>query len=125
MTPTEVFEQYCARLTAGDVEGVADLFADDAYLEHPIGTERVSGRAAIVERYRNLIAASAPQVSLTGPVRATAAGPAAAPVLSRAVLDGDHVDIDVIDVATFAPDGRIATLMGYWGPATTRLSDGS
>ena len=120
MTPIEVFEQYCARLSAGDAVGMADLFADDAYLEHPIGTERVAGRSAILDRYRTLIEQSAPQLTLTGPVRTTAAGPAAAPILSRATLDGRPVDIDVIDVATFADDGRIATLMGYWGPDTVR-----
>jgi steroid Delta-isomerase len=120
VTPREVFERYCSAISAADPEGVADLFTDDAYLEHPIGTERVAGRAAIVERYRNLTADTPPQVSLTGPVRSTAAGPAAAPILSRAILDGQPVDIDVIDVATFDDDGKITTLMGYWGPETTR-----
>jgi ketosteroid isomerase-like protein len=40
-------ETYMARFSANDREGWLDLFADDAWIEDPVGTPRRNGRAEI------------------------------------------------------------------------------
>ena len=46
MTPTELVREWIARFNAGDVEGLAALYAEDA-VNHQVVTEPLRGRAAI------------------------------------------------------------------------------
>jgi steroid delta-isomerase len=43
----EVFQSYVDRLSAGDIDGIVELFAEGAALEDPIGSPVQRGRAAI------------------------------------------------------------------------------
>jgi steroid delta-isomerase len=119
------FEQYVGRLSAGDAEGVASLFADDAWIEDPLGAPRREGRDAILEFYRGAIDRASPAVSLTGPVRTSTQSTAAAPMQSRSNFGGKPSIIDIIDVFTFDDDGRITTMRAFWGPSNHRAADGA
>ncbi len=111
------FEQYVALLTARDADGIAALYAEDATVEDPAGSEPLVGREAIRNFYRAAIARVQPTVALTGPVRILADGRAgAAPLQSRGVRDGRTVTLDIIDVFTFDDDGRVTSMRAYWGP---------
>ena len=46
MTPREVVREWIARFNAGDVAGLANLYAEDA-VNHQVVTEPLRGRAAI------------------------------------------------------------------------------
>jgi steroid delta-isomerase len=114
------FEQYVARLTAGDGDGVAALFADDATVEDPLGTPLKVGKEAILEFYRGAVERAHPHVELTGPVRTSNVGEAAAPMRSRSNYGASPREIDIIDVFTFDADGRIKTMRAYWGSDNLR-----
>jgi steroid delta-isomerase len=114
-------EQYASRLSAGDAEGVVALFADDATVEDPVGSAPKVGRDVLLAFYQGAIERAHPAVTVAGPVRAVpAAGAAAVPLQSRSHFGGRDVEIDIIDVFTFAPDGRIASMTAYFGPANIR-----
>jgi limonene-1,2-epoxide hydrolase len=51
MSPREVVEQWVARFNAGDVEGLAALYAEDA-TNHQVVMEPLRGRAAILHMFR-------------------------------------------------------------------------
>jgi steroid delta-isomerase len=99
-------------------------FAEGAWIEDPVGTPRHEGIDAIGAFYDQTHGLSA-EISLerTGPVR-VAGGEAAFPFQARTVLGGGTFVIDIIDVMTFAEDGRIATMRAFWDPAEMRPVDG-
>jgi steroid delta-isomerase len=114
------FEQYTARLTAGDGDGVASLFADDAWIEDPLGAAKHVGRDDILKFYRGAVERAHPEVRLTGPVRVSSMNEAAAPMQSRSNFGGSPKEIDIIDVFTFDDDGLITSMRAYWGEGNLR-----
>jgi steroid delta-isomerase len=114
------FEQYTSRLSAGDADGVAGLFADDAWIEDPLGAPRHVGRDAILAFYRGAIERARPEVRLTGPVRVSAVNEAAAPMQSHSNYGGSPKEIDIIDVFAFDDDGRITSMRAFWGEGNLR-----
>jgi steroid delta-isomerase len=114
------FVAYCERLTGGDADGVAALFAADAVLEDPLGVRRYEGRENIRSFYRGAIERASPEVRLTGPVRTTYINEAAAPMQSRSNYGGSPKEIDIIDVFTFDDEGLIVSMRAYWGEDNMR-----
>ena len=116
-------ERYTELFSAGDADGVAALYAEDASIEDPIGAPVLHGRAAIREFYGRAAAQRA-TIRLDGPVRARG-DQSAAPLVASVVLDGTAVDMEIVDVMTFAPDGRIQSMRAFWGAANVKpRSDG-
>jgi ketosteroid isomerase-like protein len=78
-SPVEVVNAYFARVTAADVQAVADLFAPDAVLENATGT--LNGTDAIRQMYANVLAPGAMK-----------------PNPRRFIVDGENlaVEIDLI-----------------------------
>ena len=74
MTDTKHIRRVCDRypgmVTKGDVDGIVDLYSDDAHIEDPIGSDLHRGKDAI----RAFYAASIGSVTMrrTGPVRVAA-----------------------------------------------------
>ncbi|MEO8697665.1 MAG: nuclear transport factor 2 family protein [Acidimicrobiales bacterium] len=114
------FVAYCDRLTAGDADAVAALFAADATVEDPLGVRRYSGRDEIKAFYKGAIERASPEVRLIGPVRTSYVNEAAAPLQSRSNYGGTPKEIDIIDVFTFDDDGLIVSMKAYWGDANIR-----
>ena len=114
------FERYTSLLSAGDAEGVAALFADDAWIEDPLGAPRHVGRDAILTFYRGAVERAHPEVRLTGPVRVSTVGEAAAPMQSHSNFGGSPKEIDIIDVFAFDEEGRITTMRAFWGEGNMR-----
>ena len=100
--------------------GVAALFAADAWIEDPVGSDRKVGRDTLLAFYRGAIERAAPQVRLSGPVRTAAASVAAAPLQSHSDFGGSPKEIDIIDVFTFDDDGLITSMTAYFGPDNIR-----
>jgi steroid delta-isomerase len=107
--------QYLERFSAGDREGWLDLFADDATMEDPVGTEVRVGREAIGAFWDQSVA-MADSITLQmvqGPgVRGNEAAWA---MEAHVTLGKDTFIAPTIDVMTFADDGRITSMRAYYG----------
>jgi steroid delta-isomerase len=108
----------------GDREAFLDSFADDAWIEDPVGSARLEGREAIGGFYdQTQSLAVSISLELTGPI-CLAGGEAAFPFQARPVMGGTTFRVDIIDVMTFTDDGRIATMRAFWDPATMAPLEG-
>jgi steroid delta-isomerase len=116
-------EAYCAAFTARDRDAYTGLFTEDAWIEDPVGTPRREGREAIGGFFDESSGmADAIELRQTGPVR-VAAGECAFPMQARPEIGGTTYCVDIIDVMTFADDGRITTMRAFWDPAEMRPAD--
>jgi steroid delta-isomerase len=105
---------YVAAFEAGDPEAAVAIFAADAVVEDPIGSEPKRGRDAIRAFYTASMATGAKLV-LMGPVRVAAAHAAFA-MQVRLHWDGRDMAIDVIDTFAFDDDGKVREMKAYFGP---------
>ena len=87
-----LYDRYPEMLTKGDVDCILELYAPDATIEDPIGSDLRRGKEAIREFY----AASAGTVTMkrSGPVR-VAGNEAATPVV---VLLGEGEEASALDI---------------------------
>jgi steroid delta-isomerase len=105
---------YVEAFTKGDPAMAAAIFADDAVIEDPIGSEPKVGRAAILAFYTQSMATGA-TLHLQGPVR-VASGHAAFAMQVRLHWDGKDMAIDVIDTFAFDEAGKVKEMRAYFGP---------
>ncbi|MAG32242.1 MAG: steroid delta-isomerase [Deltaproteobacteria bacterium] len=104
----QTIARYVAFMNAGDADAIAELYAEDATLEDPIGTKPTKGREGIRAFY--IAAAGAVKLELTGNPR-VAAGEAAFPMLARVEPDRS---IEIIDIMVFDDDGMISSMRAFW-----------
>jgi steroid delta-isomerase len=109
-----VFQRYCDLVTQGDFEAIALLYAEDAIVEDPVGSEPHRGRAAIREFYR--ASAGAVRLELEGRVR-IAGREAAGAMIARPKAD-ESVRVETLDVMTFDDDGLVTSMRAYWSADT-------
>src|SRR5690242_13579310 len=99
-------DAYTAAFTKGDRAAYVALFTEDAWIEDPVGTPRRVGPDAIGGFFDESSGmADAIELRQTGPVR-VAAGECAFPMQARPDIGGTTFVVDIIDVMTFADDGR-------------------
>ncbi len=116
-------DAYCAAFTAGDRAAYLGVFAEDAWIEDPVGTPRREGREAIGGFFDESSGmADSIELRQTGPVR-VAAGECAFPMQARPSIGGTTFVVDIIDVMTFDDGGRITTMRAFWDPAEMRPAD--
>jgi steroid delta-isomerase len=97
-----------------DLEAIIDLFADDCWIEDPVGTERKIGKDALREFYQLGIDMGA-KGTLESEVRI--AGKEAAFAFNMTVDTENGVfSTRPIDIMTFDEDGKIQTMRAFWGP---------
>ena len=107
----ELYERYPEMVSKGDVEGILALYAEDATIEDPIGSELRRGRDAIRAFYE----ASAGSVTMkrTGPVR-VAGREAATPLVVLLGPEGQQQALDIISVMSFDDAGKITSMRAFW-----------
>ena len=118
LTPEHIrhtLDQYMAAINAGDVSAVMALYADDAAVEDPAGTEPKRGDE-IVQLYTNALSGGA-KVELTGPVRISAKAAAFPLRVEINGADGQVTTIEDILILEFNPAGKVAKMTAHWGPA--------
>ncbi|MGQ0430789.1 MAG: nuclear transport factor 2 family protein [Microthrixaceae bacterium] len=116
-------DAYCSAFTTRDRAGYVGLFAEDAWIEDPVGTPRREGRDAIGGFFDESSGlADSIELRQTGPVR-VAAGECAFPMQARPSIGGTTFVVDIIDVMTFDDAGRITTMRAFWDPAEMRPAD--
>jgi steroid delta-isomerase len=116
-------ERYTSCFTAGDRDAFLANFADDAWIEDPVGTPRYEGKEAIGGFFDQTQGLSdSIELRRTGPVR-VAGGEAAFPMQARPTIGDATFAIDIIDVMTFDDTGAIATMRAFWDPAEMRQAE--
>ena len=107
-------ERYVACHAAGDVDGIMALFADNATVWDPVGSDPHSGRDAVRAFFQGTHdMVDRLDMELTGPIRATADF-AAFPMTATSHIGDFHLEIDIIDVMTFDDDAKIVEMRAYW-----------
>ena len=107
----QVYERYPEMVTKGDVEGIVELYSDDATIEDPIGSELHRGRDAIRAFYK--AAAGTITMRCTGPVR-VAGNEAATPLVVLIGADGQQQALDIISAMVFDEKGKITSMRAFW-----------
>ncbi|WP_280423070.1 nuclear transport factor 2 family protein [Nocardia carnea] len=109
----DVVEQYVKLVGSGPTEDIVALYAPDAVIEDPIGTEPKQGHDAIREFY-NVITALERETSLA-PETVRIAGNHAAFVFTLITkFGGQQMTLSPIDVMEFDTEGRITRMRAYW-----------
>ncbi len=105
-----VVERYMDAFNDKDISIIRDMYAEDAVVEDPVGTDPYVGMEAILGFYQGAID-TGPTLALNGPVRC-AGNSAAFPFTAK--MGGASVSI--IDVFDFNDDGKVIHMRAYWGP---------
>jgi len=113
-------QRYIDSFNAGDAEGLSSLFADDATIEDPVGSELVEGIEAIAEFYRGGVKVVT-EMSLSAPIRGSHANAAAMAFDFKMNIDGKEYETGAIDVMEFNAEGKITSMRAYWGPSDTNM----
>ena len=100
--------RYISFMNDADVDAIAALYAEDATLEDPVGTEPIRGREAIRGFYAEAVGAVG--LEATGNPR-VAAGEVAFPM--NAHIGGTQI-LEIIDVMVFNDDGQIVSMRAFW-----------
>ncbi|GAB83668.1 nuclear transport factor 2 family protein [Gordonia rubripertincta] len=106
--------RYLATISTGTAAEIAELYAPDARLEDPVGSEPRIGRPAIEEFYRGLDGTdSTAELLVVRPV----GGQAAFHFRVTTRLPGRTIVVEPIDVMTFDDSGLITSMRAFWTPA--------
>lgn len=117
-------DAYMAAFTAGDKDAYLDCFAEDAWIEDPVGTPRREGRAAIGTFWdETRVMADAIELRPLG-LRVVAGSDAAFTLQARPKVGGQVLEVEIIDVMTFDDDGRITSLRAFFDPSAMRPAGG-
>jgi steroid delta-isomerase len=110
---TQNVNRYLELVGEAKSDEIADLYADDATVEDPVGGEVHIGRQAIRGFYAAMEAVQR-QCEL---VTLRVAGHEAAFHFKLTVTAGDsRMLIEPIDVMVFGGDGKITAMKAYWSP---------
>ncbi|NDZ95949.1 steroid delta-isomerase [Streptomyces sp. SID6673] len=117
MNPTDLIRsrvmQYLSAIGNGTAADVAALYAEDATLEDPAGSEVRTGRAAIEEFYGALSGADCDAELLTLRV----SGRTAAFHFRVTTRTPDQIIVvEPIDIMSFDDDAQITSMRAIWGP---------
>lgn len=116
----KTIDSYLAAFTANDRAGWLDCFADDAWIEDPVGTPRRNGRDAIGAFWDETH--TVPDSIELRPLGITViiGSEAAFTMQARPNLGGETYAIDIVDVMTFNDDAKITTMRAFFEPEAMR-----
>jgi steroid delta-isomerase len=117
-------DAYVAAFSAGDRGGYLALWAPDATVEDPVGSDVAVGADGIAAFWDGVRAlASDIELQRTGDAR-VAAGEAAWPLRAITAIGDMTLSVDIIDVMAFDDEGRITSLRAFWDPANMAPYEG-
>ena len=111
-----VVKAYVDRVAQHDPEKVADLFAPNASVEDPVGTELKADRQAIVDFFA--VIANMEETTTGLMWTAVAADTAVFQFNLRGANGGRGDQVTPIDIMSFDEDAKILTMRAVWDPAT-------
>jgi steroid Delta-isomerase len=113
-------DAYIAAFSGGDRAAYLACFADDAWLEDPVGSPRRHGHAEI-GAFWDESRALADSIELRpAGLRVVIGSEAAITFEARPTVGGATYVLDVVDVVTFDDAGRIASLRAFFDPTAMR-----
>lgn len=112
-------QEYIDAFGAQDADRLIALFAEDATIEDPVGTDRVTGIEAIAKFYRRGVG-FVTHMQLSAPIRASHGSSAAMAFDFEMEVGGKKLRTSAIDVMDFTDDGLITRMRAYWGPSDSR-----
>jgi steroid delta-isomerase len=102
--------KYVEAFASGNMDIIRELYAEDAVVEDPVGTDPYIGIDAIQGFYEPSLG-SGVKLELSGTPRC--AGNAVA-FPFRAVIG--EMTIEIVDVFEFNEAGKVVSMKAYWGP---------
>ena len=110
-----IVQQLIDALAAGDAARIVELYAEDATVEDPVGTEPLRGRVAIAELYERAVEMGA-RIELVTPIRASHGLAAAMAFNVRINAPQGEMCIAVVEVLEFDATLKITRMRAYWAP---------
>ena len=107
----QIYDRYPEMVSKGDIDGILELYAENATIEDPIGSDLRVGTEAIRAFYE--AAAGTITMKRTGPVR-VAGSEAATPLVVLLGAEGEQQALDIISVMTFDDAGKITSMRAWW-----------
>ncbi|HET8681320.1 MAG TPA: nuclear transport factor 2 family protein [Micromonosporaceae bacterium] len=96
----DIILEHSRRLSAGDVDGLLELYAEDVSFEDPVGSGRQSGRDALRAHFEKVVEADTREV-------------AGEPVAGQ---DGLHTLVPITAVMDYLPLGPVFADRGWLAP---------
>ena len=106
---------YLKALVDQDLEAVLALYADDAVVEDPVGTEPHVGIEAVRAFYTGVVEFKL-EAELTGQVR-IAGDEVAFPFQIKHETFG--IRMNIIDIFKFNDDGKVCSMRAFWGESNS------
>lgn len=106
-------QQYLDAINNQDLEAIVALYADNAIVEDPVGSEIKSGIDEVREFYKTVVEFDL-TAELTGQVR-IAGNEVAFPFQVENKMEGTTMITSIIDVFKFNDEGKIVSMRAYWG----------
>lgn len=107
-------DRYIEAFATSNLDIIRELYAEDATVEDPVGSDVHRGIEAICGFYGGVLQAGI-KLTLTGTPRC--AGNAVAFPFQ---VQAPGMEIDVIDVFEFNDAGKVVSMRAYWGPENSR-----
>ena len=111
-----VVARYVELLSARQPEKIVDLFAENATIEDPVGTEPKTGRQTLVDFYTVL--ASMEEIAVELLWSKVAADTAVFSFELRSGAGGHRFELRPVDIMIFDDDAKIVSLRAVFDPAT-------
>jgi steroid delta-isomerase len=117
-------DEYIAAMSTNDKDGYIALFAGDATVEDPVGSDVQKGHDEI-GNFWDMVHTLSDTITLlpTGPVR-VAANEVAFPMQAVSDVGGTRMVVDIIDIFAVDDDRKITAMRAFWDMAEMRPYDG-
>ena len=115
----EIADKYMQFMSTKNYDGVLTLYAEDATLEDPVGSEIKQGKAAISAFYHG-IGDTELACNRTGPVR-YASREMVFPFECLMTSDEGVMKMEIIDHFVLNEDDLIVAMRAFWGPESASM----
>lgn len=116
----DAVDSYILFLNEKNLGGILSLYADNASVEDPVGSEILRGKASLRKFYSGATTIDL-TLKRTGPVR-VAGLEAAFPFQLLMEVGGTTMQTDIIDVFRFDTSGKIVEMRAFWGPENRKVA---
>lgn len=110
---------YLSCLVSSDHQAIVSLYAKDAWIEDPVGSDILRGRDAITTFYKQAVQ-MVDGAELTGDIR-VAGDEVAFPFEVTTASGSGTMSIQIIDVFHFNGEGKVDSMRAFWGQSNIKL----
>lgn len=110
-----VMARYVELVNARDARGIVALFAEDASVEDPVGTEVIRGHEALAAFYGNAVSRDLSMQILSGPHGSFGNSVGMAAEVTATLPGQGRYRIRLVEIQTFDEHCRITSMRAFWG----------